>query len=159
MRAIPDEPVRFSSLLLVLDALAEASEDAVILVEGRRDMDSLAALGCRGTLVPLNQGEPLFRVCEAVAGLGSPTIVLTDWDRRGDILFTQVAASLQACGCRVDATYRERIRANVNGDLKDVESLAAYVARGLERFRRTTLEEHLEGLQRHRAPLGHAESF
>ncbi|HWG91557.1 MAG TPA: DNA primase [Candidatus Thermoplasmatota archaeon] len=138
-----DEPSPFRELLRALEDLAHASEGATILVEGRRDIEALAALGCRGNLVPINQGEPLFKVCEAVAELGQPVIVLTDWDRRGTILHGQVTAALQACGVPVDTAFRDRIRNLVEGDLKDVEALGRYVARGLERFRQVSLEDHV----------------
>lgn len=137
------DPDRFDGLLAVLDDLMHANETATILVEGRRDVESLHALGCRGTIVPLNRGMPLFEVCEEVAGQGAPVILLTDWDRRGDVLLEQVRTGLQANGCPVDTIYRDRIRASVKGYLKDVESLSSLVERGLERFHRKTLAEHV----------------
>jgi 5S rRNA maturation endonuclease (ribonuclease M5) len=68
-------------------------------------------------------------------------ILLTDWDRKGGQWFESLQAGLAACGVRVDGTFRDKIQFWMRPPVKDVESLAAYVARNLERYHQTTLEE------------------
>lgn len=137
------EQERFEVLLGLLAELAEANETVPILVEGRRDVDALRALGCRGAIHALHTGETLHAVAERLGASAPEIILLTDWDRKGDTLFETFHALLMVHGARIDASYRARIRSWTRLPLKDVESLAGHVAQDLERFRRTTLEDHV----------------
>lgn len=136
-----DEAERFDALLLVLDELAQANASVPIVVEGQRDVASLRRLACRGDIVPLHRGEPLFELCENLSRRTGEVVLLTDWDRKGGQLFDSLEAAFAACGVRVDGAYRDKIRFWMRPPVRDVESLAGYVARGLERYHRTTLEE------------------
>ncbi|HEX2022864.1 MAG TPA: toprim domain-containing protein [Candidatus Thermoplasmatota archaeon] len=136
-----DERERFEELLGILDELAELNATTPIVVEGARDVASLRALGLRGEIHPLHAGEPLFQVAERLATATREVVLLTDWDRKGELLFDQLSAHLSANGVRINRFYRDRIPGWVRPALKDVESLAGYVRKGLERFHATTLEE------------------
>lgn len=139
-----DEAERFDALLDVLEELAEANQTVPILVEGKRDVTSLRLLSCRGVIEPINQGAPLFTLCEALAARTKDVILMTDWDRKGGLLYDSLQASLTACGVRVDGTFRDKIQFWMRPPVKDVESLASYVGRGLARFYETTLEERAQ---------------
>ena len=77
-----DDCKRLQKIQEVLDELAgRAGQGAIILVEGRRDRESLDALGIRGRIVMTSQ-EQLFNLAERVAG-EKDVIVLSDWDERG----------------------------------------------------------------------------
>lgn len=130
-----EDEERFENLLHVLDDLREANETTPIVVEGQRDVASLRELGCAGRIVTLHRGDTLFLVAEAVAREAREVILLTDWDRKGGILFDQLGAGLAANGVRVDRSFRDRLPAWTKPPVRDVESLAAYVARGRARFR------------------------
>lgn len=138
-----DEERQFEGLLAVLDELAEANRATPILVEGRRDMVSLRALGCKGEILALHSGEPLFPMAERLAATHREIILLPDWDRKGETLFDTMQAYLSTHGVRIDRSYRDRIPYWVRMPLKDVESLSSYVARGLERFHRLSLAERM----------------
>jgi 5S rRNA maturation endonuclease (ribonuclease M5) len=139
-----DEAARFDALLEVLEELAEANETVPILVEGKRDVTSLRLLDCRGVIEPINQGAPLFNLCETLATKTRQVILMTDWDRKGGVLYETLQSSLTACGVRVDGTFRDKIQFWMRPPVKDVESLASYVGKGLARFYETTLEERAE---------------
>lgn len=134
-----DEEERFDLLLEVLGELREANEETPIVVEGVRDVASLRLLGLAGHVIPLHSGGPLFQVAESIAQQTDEVILLTDWDRKGGILFDQLAANLAANGVRVDGAYRDRLRHAIRPTLNDVESLASYVARGMARYQRRDL--------------------
>lgn len=136
-----DERERFEALLEVLDALAEANERTPILVEGKRDVASLRAIGCTGDIIPVHNGNQLFNLAEDLGRVVEEVILLTDWDRRGVIILESLQAGLEANGVRVDLLFRERIRTWGNSTIKDVEGLHPYVSRGLLRFHRITIEE------------------
>lgn len=152
---------RFEVLLGLLAELAEANAATPILVEGKRDVEALRSLGCGGAIHTLHTGETLHAVAERMGGESRDIILLTDWDRKGDTLFETFHALLMVHGVRVDATYRTRIRAWTRLPLKDVESLAGHVAHDLERFRRTSLDEHvrLSALAAHDLSQRLAEEF
>lgn len=146
---MPRDQARFELLLGVLDELRDANADAPVLVEGLRDVASLRALGCTGELVPLNQGKTLYEVCEELARRAPLVILLTDWDRKGGYLRAETTRAIEGSAARVDATFRDRIRLYVDEPVKDVESLAGYVRRGLEKFFLESLEDHLQRVRGH----------
>lgn len=125
---------RFEVLLGLIAELAEANAVTPILVEGKRDVDALRSLGCRGAIHVLHTGETLHAVAERIGGESREVILLTDWDRKGGILFDQLGASLAANGVKVDRSFRDRLPQWTWPPLRDVESLAAYVARASLRF-------------------------
>ena len=141
-----DEADRFERLLEVLEELAEANETVPILVEGKRDVTSLRLLACRGVIEPINQGAPLFTLCEGLATKTKAVILMTDWDRKGGVLYETLQASLTACGVKVDGAFRDKIQFWMRPPVKDVESLASYVGRGLARFHESSLEERASRL-------------
>ena len=63
---------------------------AIIIVEGKRDILSLKRLGIEGNF-ELATRHPLFNFSERIARLGSEVIILTDWDRRGDLLAVKLS--------------------------------------------------------------------
>lgn len=129
-----DEKERFDNLLDLLAELREANEKMPIVVEGTRDVASLRLLGLEGHIIPLHSGEPLFQVAEAIAAQADEVILLTDWDAKGQALFESLQASLAANGVRADGRYRGDLRHWMRPTLNDVESLAGYVQRNLERY-------------------------
>lgn len=129
-----DDEERFELLLETLDELRAANEETPIVVEGARDVSSLRRLGLGGHLIPLHSGDPLFQVAEAIAAQADEVILLTDWDAKGQTLFEQLRVALAANGVRVAGAFREDLRHAIRPTLKDVESLAGYVQRGLERY-------------------------
>lgn len=146
---MPRDQARFELLLDVLDELREANASAPVLVEGLRDVASLRALGCTGEIVPLNQGRSLYEVCEDLARRAPLVLLLTDWDRKGGFLRAETTRAIEGSAARVDATFRDRIRLYVDEPVKDVESLAGYVRRGLETFFHESLDEHLHRVRGH----------
>lgn len=129
-----DDEERFEKLLEVLSDLAEANRETPIVVEGRRDIDSLRRLGCLGEIHALHAGDTLHGRAESFAGTAREVILLTDWDRKGEELFDAMRARFAANGVRVEGTFRDKIRLWMRPPVKDVESLAGYVARAMARF-------------------------
>lgn len=136
-----DEAERFDALLDVLDELRDANDATPIVVEGQRDVASLRLLGMAGDLITLHTGEPLFQVAEAIAVESNYVILLTDWDRKGEILFEQLSAALAANAVRVDGKFRDDIKHCLRPTLNDIESLASYVGRNLARFHQRDLAD------------------
>src|SRR5439155_22204372 len=129
-------------LMEVLDDLVIENLETPILVEGRRDVDSLRVIGCAGAIEALNAGVTLHDRAEALAAAGVRSIILlTDWDRKGDELFEKMRALLAANGVRANGEYRDKIRIWMRPPVKDVESLAGYVTRNLARYQLKEMED------------------
>ena len=118
----------------LIGALLEASDHgAAIIVEGRRDRESLRALGALGPIIMASQ-KPLLSLAEDVAGEHREIIVLTDWDEKGEEMALQIEKHLRCSGSRGDVEIRSRLKRLVKKDIKDVESLSRYVERMRELY-------------------------
>ena len=137
-----DDEERFDRLMEVLDELVVDNLETPILVEGRRDVDSLRVIGCAGSIEALNAGMTLHDRAEALAAAHVREIILlTDWDKKGDELFERMRRLLSANGVRSSGDYRDKIRLWMRPPVKDVESLAGYVTRNLARYQLKEMKE------------------
>ncbi|WP_292374170.1 MULTISPECIES: toprim domain-containing protein [unclassified Methanosarcina] len=113
----------------ILSELSEYSEKgAIIIVEGKRDVLSLKRLGIEGNFELATQ-HSLFNFSERIAQLGSEVIILTDWDRRGDILAIKLSGYFQSFGLKPELEIRNKLRFISQKEIKDVESLYSYVSK------------------------------
>jgi 5S rRNA maturation endonuclease (ribonuclease M5) len=105
-----------------------AGKGAIIIVEGKRDVFSLKKLGIEGNF-ELATRHSLFNFSEKIAQFGSEVVILTDWDRRGDLLATKLSGYFESFGLNPELEIRNKLRAIVQKDIKDVESLYTYVSK------------------------------
>lgn len=119
----------YEELLGVIDDLVEENRTAPVIVEGARDLRSLRELGVAGEVFSLNTGISVFNFVETLGARHHEAIVLTDWDRRGGQLCRLLRDALEANGMRPDVELRARLTFLCRKDIKDVESLAAFVER------------------------------
>jgi len=114
------------------ELLSELSEysgrGAIIIVEGKRDVLSLKRLGIKGNF-ELATRQSLFNFSEKIARLGSEVVILTDWDRRGDILAIKLSGYFQSFGLKPDLEIRNKLRFISQKEIKDIESLYTYVSK------------------------------
>jgi 5S rRNA maturation endonuclease (ribonuclease M5) len=73
-------------------------------------------------------GGPL-RAAEYAAENGGKAVILTDWDRKGDIIANDLSAQMNSLGVRSDTTVRTRLSSLSKKYVKDVESLHLLVRR------------------------------
>ena len=116
----------------VEELLSELSEysgrGAIIIVEGKRDILSLKRLGIEGDF-ELATRYSLFNFSERIAELGREVIILTDWDRRGDLLAVKLSEYFESFGLRPELQIRNKLKLISQKEIKDVESLYNYVTR------------------------------
>jgi 5S rRNA maturation endonuclease (ribonuclease M5) len=115
---------KIEEIILELKELAE--DGAIIVVEGRKDMDSLRFLGIRGE-IKLASHRPLLEFTDMLSETGKQIIILTDWDKKGGIVARKIIQHLIAHGIMPNIDIRSRIRALVKKKIKDIESLNNYV--------------------------------
>jgi len=113
----------------LLSALIEASgQGAATIVEGRRDLLALRALGLVGPVILASRRSAL-NLAEDTARSYQEIILLTDWDSKGDEMARIIEQHLRSMGSRPDGEIRSRIKKLVRKEIKDVESLHHYMER------------------------------
>jgi 5S rRNA maturation endonuclease (ribonuclease M5) len=109
------------------------NQDSILVVEGKRDVIALKSLGFNGNF-RLATHHSLVNFSEDLAKTGKQIVILTDWDRRGNILADKLVQNLHALGINPDMRIRELIVSLVQKEIKDIESLPGYV----EKLRKIT---------------------
>jgi 5S rRNA maturation endonuclease (ribonuclease M5) len=112
---------------LLAELLEYSEKGAIIIVEGKRDILSLKGLGVEGNF-ELATRHSLFNFSEEIARRGSEVVILTDWDRRGDILAAKLSEYLKSFGLKPELQIRNKLRLISQKEIKDVESLYTYVS-------------------------------
>lgn len=116
----------------VEELLSELSDysgrGAIIIVEGKRDILSLKRLGIEGDF-ELATRDSLFNFSERIAELGREVIILTDWDRRGDMLAVKLSEYFGNFGLKPELQIRNKLKLISQKEIKDIESLYNYVSK------------------------------
>jgi len=122
-----DRLERVSELIQRLNA--EAAGGAALVVEGRRDLEALRALGVRGAILCAKSSSS--RLLDFVEGIDTrlKVIVLTDFDAAGERLARFLRETLERQGVKVDLAYRERLSALMRGEVKDIQGLGEHLER------------------------------
>ena len=103
----------------------EASNGALIVVEGLRDEEALRSLGFSGTFFLLCRGGGIKRLL-TIAPAFKKTIILTDLDRKGGALAAKVVATLQSKNVRVDLFFRRELRSIMRGRIRSIQDLKKF---------------------------------
>ncbi|AFV24276.1 hypothetical protein Mpsy_2070 [Methanolobus psychrophilus R15] len=118
-----------------------ALENAIFIVEGKRDVQALKKLGVEGHFEIATQ-RSLSNFCESIAQLNEKVIILTDWDRRGNMLMLKMTTHFHSLGVNPDIRSRERLISIVQKEIKDVESLHTYVIKLRQLVGHSTIQGH-----------------
>ncbi len=111
----------------VVDALNER-KGSVILVEGRKDEIALRNAGVDGEFIHVQSFGGPIRASEYVSETGKTAVIMTDWDRRGNLLAESLETNLAALDVRYDTRLRTELASACRAYAKDVESLDSVVA-------------------------------
>ena len=114
-----------------IDELVDELKDralcgAVVLVEGRRDVEALQRLGVSGEIVMTSQ-KSLLNLSECLAREKKDTIILTDWDERGEEVARQIAVYMEADGAKPDLNIRWALKGLLKKEITEVENLYTYL--------------------------------
>ncbi len=113
-----------------LSRLAEESAKGTpILVEGRKDLEGLRALGIEGPIVTVKTGGKSFLdvVFELEKSKTSRIILLLDFDRRGKQGTNRLRQNIEHAGIEVDLEFWRALLASVGKEVQCVEGLNAYL--------------------------------
>lgn len=128
---------RLEELIEELQILADGG--AIIVVEGRKDAESLRFLGIKGNIKLASQ-QPLLEFTEFLSKSGKEIVLLTDWDKKGGIVARKIIQYLLAYGIMPNIDIRSKIRVLVKKRIKDIESLNNFINKlryelyGIQRF-------------------------
>ena len=118
-------------ILHVLEALAEVSAKGTpVVVEGKKDVDALRALGVEGELVTVKTGGKSFLdvVCE-IEKLRVPEVILfLDFDRRGQEGTRRLKQGLERAKIKPNLKFWRKLSLLVGKEIQCIESLTAYMA-------------------------------
>ncbi|MEM0314065.1 MAG: hypothetical protein QXY34_04685 [Candidatus Bathyarchaeia archaeon] len=113
-----------------IECLVEESDRGIpIVVEGKRDIEALRAMGVCGLIIPAKaHGEPLIELVSKIESYrASEVILLLDFDRRGRELTRRLEEQLERAGIRPNLHFWNGLIELLHRDVKDVEGLVSYM--------------------------------
>lgn len=112
----------------LLSELKECAAQGVpILVEGANDERTLRGLGMEGRIFRASgSSKTLLNFLEGLAGF-KQIIILTDFDRAGDKLAKFSTEHLKRLGVEPVVKFREKLKAILRKNVKDIEGLARFL--------------------------------
>ncbi len=114
----------YLKLKSLIDELIERSENgAVIIVEGKNDRKALRDLGIYGDIVEASKISNSFIVDRIRR---RDVIILTDWDKRGEMIKRDLMNKFSSWGIIPDTEIRKKIFSIVKKDVTEVEKLAKF---------------------------------
>jgi len=114
----------------ILESLAqESARGTPIIVEGKKDKETLRALGITGEIVTAKTGgkSRLDLILEIEKTGSREVILLLDFDRRGREWTAILRQNLEKARIKTDATFRRDLLRFAGRELKDIEGLTVYL--------------------------------
>ena len=114
----------------ILECLAEESAKGTpIIVEGKKDVETLRTLGVQGQIVTAKTGgkSRLDLISEIEKTGNREVILLLDFDRRGKEWTAILRENLEKARIKTNVTFRKELLRFAGRELKDIEGLEAYL--------------------------------
>ncbi|HNZ88129.1 MAG TPA: hypothetical protein PKK55_06370 [Methanofastidiosum sp.] len=99
-------------------------EEGVILVEGQNDIESLISLGINARIIAVSQYN-IFDVIESISE--KEVIVLTDFDKKGTLLFKRYVKELQSSGKKVIVIYYRELKKYLKKYITGIEQIYPFL--------------------------------
>ena len=114
----------------ILECLAEESAKGTpIIVEGKKDIETLKMLNVEGAIIAAKSGGKTFldTVSEIEKTRKKEVILLLDFDRRGKELTKRLKQHLEKTEIKTNLTFWLNLSSIVGKEVKDIEGLASYM--------------------------------
>jgi 2,5-diamino-6-(ribosylamino)-4(3H)-pyrimidinone 5'-phosphate reductase len=114
----------------LLERLAEESARGTpIIVEGKKDIETLRVLGVEGEIISAKTGgkSRLDVVSEAEKRDSRELILLLDFDRRGKEWTQVLKQQLEKAKTKPNLRFWKDLQSLVGKEVKDIEGLASYI--------------------------------
>ena len=121
---------REERILQIIESLMqESARGTPIIVEGKKDAETLRTLGVTGRIITAKTGgKSRLDLISEIEKTGSPEVILLlDFDRRGKELTAVLRQNLEKTRIKADATFRRDLLRFAGKELKDIEGLSAYL--------------------------------
>jgi len=118
-------------ILHILECLAEESARGTpIIVEGKKDIETLRSLGVEGkTTTAKTGGKSLLDVISEVEKCRTREIILLlDFDRHGREWTKRLKQQLEKTGIKANTTFWRELSSLLSREVKDIEGLTTYLA-------------------------------
>ncbi len=119
----------FEGLQEVFQNIKAEDKDIPIIVEGKKDVEALKSLGVERKIIKIKRGKSIFRIIEELRGKHDKVIILTDWDSSGRRLCYKIKKACESNIIEYDVEYRKTLIKFLKKEVKDVESIPAFVKR------------------------------
>ena len=103
----------------------ESDNGAVVIVEGKRDVNALASVGFKGNVVTINNFRGINRLVESL-DKENKVILMLDMDRKGKYLTHKILTLLQYKGKNVDMFYKKTLAGITKGKVRHIEEIMMY---------------------------------
>jgi len=109
-----------------VNMLNEESENgAIVVVEGKRDVDALVSIGFSGNVVTLNNFKGVNGLVDNLEKVRK-VILMLDMDRKGKYLTHKILTLLRYKGKNVDMFYKKMLAEITKGKVRHVEEIVIY---------------------------------
>jgi 5S rRNA maturation endonuclease (ribonuclease M5) len=114
---------------LLESLIAESAKGTPIIVEGKKDVQTLKTLGIEGPILTAKTGGRNFLdvLSEVEKTEQNRAILLLDFDRRGKEWTARLKQNLETAKITPDTDFWHRLLAIVGREVKDIESLGTYL--------------------------------
>lgn len=114
---------------LITRLIEESAKGNPVIVEGKKDAETLRALGVEGKIITVKTaGKSRLDVFSEIEQTGArEVILLPDRDRRGREWMSHLRQHLEKTGIKANASFWVELFALVGKELKDVEGLVSYM--------------------------------
>jgi 5S rRNA maturation endonuclease (ribonuclease M5) len=122
---------RLERIRQVLNELCvESAKGTPVVVEGKKDLETLRYLGVAGPILTVKTGGKSFvQALHDIEQTGAGQVVLLlDFDRRGKQGTSRLLKGLEGTGVKPDLTFWRSLRFLAGLEIQCVESFAAYLA-------------------------------
>ncbi|MGZ7048813.1 MAG: toprim domain-containing protein [Methanobacterium sp.] len=119
----------FRRLSRIVEELSYRTEQGTtILIEGKKDEEALKKLGINCNIIKVSgSGLKLFEVAEKAVESSSEVIILTDFDKKGNLLAKKLSKDIESLGSHPDLNIRRNIMNITRRYIKDIESLPKHL--------------------------------
>ncbi|MGH9878414.1 MAG: toprim domain-containing protein [Nitrososphaerales archaeon] len=109
-----------------VNMLNEESENgAIVVVEGKRDVDALVSIGFNGNVVTLNNFKGVNGLVDDLEKVRK-VILMLDMDRKGKYLTHKILTLLHYKGKNVDMFYKKMLAEITKGKVRHIEEIVIY---------------------------------
>jgi len=97
-------------------------ENALILVEGRRDTESLRNMGIETEIICISQRK-MYDLTLDLVKKDKKIIILTDFDSEGTKLFKEYRKELESLGANIDIKYYRELKFYLKKFIRGIEDI------------------------------------